>query len=372
MKIQPRGNPSSPVWVVVDKALDQDSAKGFIFSGTIGWVFDQMWKEAGFAIEPFIIALNPDSEKPLSEDDQLTMFTYIAGMHKPTILIPLGYDSTGLLCPETISTRLKKIKKVSLEKYAGSILTSPHLPWAHYCIPTYNVDYICSNWDYRDIATSIDLGRAREEYEYYEQHKMLKALPEYRMEIAPHYDKLVELLSGYLDSYDKGNITLLSTDIETIRPTKASVLRGNPGLPYTVSFAPSSTTAISYSFWDYPDPQASRIWRLSDSVLSCIPQIGQNYFSFDGHYLKALGFRPCLERCHDTMLRHHILWPELPHKLQFLTKQYTRQKYYKDEGKSWSPKNKDKLMKYNATDTVVTFAVFEAQEEEFKERPHLR
>lgn len=92
--------------------------------------------------------------------------------------------------------------------------------------------------------------------------------------------------------------------------------------------------------------------------------------------LEALmGFSFNLDNIFDTKLRHHILWPELPHKLQFLTKQYTRQPYYKDEGKNWSPRSKTKtleLLRYGALDTVVTYEVFNGQEQEFLERPGLK
>lgn len=373
MRIQPRGNPSSQVWVVTSKPSEKDLTKGFIFSDTMGWLFDQMWKEAGFKTQPFVIALSPDLDKPLSEEDQLAEFKYMAFIHKPPIIIPFGYDATGLLCPETVSTRSKKIKKVSLEKYAGSILTSPYLSWLHYCIPTYSMDYICADWSYRDICVSIDLGRAAEELAFYENNKKLQPLPEYNMEIAPTYEKLCGILEGYLSEYKLHNILYLSTDIETIRPVKTSQYKGNPGFPYTISFAPNATNAVSFSIWDYPAYQGCRIWRLLEEILQSVPQIGQNYFSFDAHYLKALGFhRICLDKCQDTKLRHHMLWPELPHKLQFLCKQYTRQKFYKEEGRGWTPKHKDKLMRYNCIDTCVTYEVFQKQEEEFNERPYLK
>ena len=114
------------------------------------------------------------------------------------------------------------------------------------------------------------------------------------------------------------------------------------------------------------------IWRELDYIFREIGQIGQNYFTFDAHFLEALGFRPCLSKCQDTLIRHHILWPGLEHKLQFQTKQYTREPFYKDEGKLWSPNQKSGLMRYNALDTTVTYEIYNAQEKEFAEKPHLK
>jgi hypothetical protein len=54
-----------------------------------------------------------------------------------------------------------------------------------------------------------------------------------------------------------------------------------------------------------------------------------------------------------------------------MTRQYTREPYYKDEGHGWSFKDMRKLKRYNALDVTVTYEVYLAQEQEFKERPHL-
>lgn len=37
----------------------------------------------------------------------------------------------------------------------------------------------------------------------------------------------------------------------------------------------------------------------------------------------------------DTMLAHHLLYPQLPHNLGYITTQYTSRPFYKDEGKDW-------------------------------------
>ena len=147
---------------------------------------------------------------------------------------------------------------------------------------------------------------------------------------------------------------------------------GHSGYPYTISLAPSIKEAISFCFWDYPPAQAVKIWKLLNKVMHEIPQIGQNYIVFDTHHLEALGYSICLDKCSDTMLRHHILWPGLPHKLQFQTRQYTREPYYKDEGKNWNSKQKHQLMRYNCLDSMVTYEIHEAQESEFDKRPYLR
>jgi hypothetical protein len=55
-----------------------------------------------------------------------------------------------------------------------------------------------------------------------------------------------------------------------------------------------------------------------------------------------------------------------------MTRQYTREPYYKDDGHHWSVKHMDKLRRYNCLDVCVTYEIWEAQEEEFRQKPHLR
>ena len=106
-----------------------------------------------------------------------------------------------------------------------------------------------------------------------------------------------------------------------------------------------------------------------DEIFRTKTQIGQNYTTFDAHWLRALGFSVNLSLVHDTLIRHHILWPGLRHKLEFQTLQYTREPYYKEEGHSWSPRDGiDKLMSYNCKDTLVTYEIYNAQQQEFIER----
>jgi hypothetical protein len=218
------------------------------------------------------------------------------------------------------------------------------------------------------------LGHVKEEYDFLQETWSIKPLPTRTIITNPTYETLTDYLRFIIDAFDRGRISYVSTDIETLRPRKGTTYfnGGHCGYPYTNSFAPSSKEAISYCLWDYIPTQATKIWRLTNDILMRVPQIGQNYYSFDSHYFEALGFSPNSAIFHDTLLRHHILWPGLPHKLQFQTKQYTREPYYKDEGKNWSVKQKQQLMKYNCLDTMITYEIFEGQEKEFDERPHLR
>lgn len=282
----------------------------------------------------------------------------------------MGKKVTALFCPFT-KTRAKQKGKdsdeSSLEKYAGSLLASPDISYPHYIIPLLSPDSLASNFAYRTIYVQIDLGHVKEECDFYRKNKCLQPLPSRSITLQPSYPELIDILESYKNARYLGN------DIETIRAGRGSVYYGQfPGHLYTIALAPSKDAATSFAVWDYETEQVVHIFRLLNDLYKAIPQIGQNFFTFDTHYYEAYGLHVDLAKAQDTMLIHQVLWPELPHKLQFLTKQYTRQPFYKDEGKSWSPKHKKALLHYNALDAMITHEVWLGEQEELNDRPYLR
>lgn len=368
--INPRGNMNSPLWVIVDKPYDKDAEGGSIYSCGYGKIFERCLREAGITEAPFYFSI----ENPLVQTDDIDLafqkFCIIANHYKPAIILSMGKTTTALFCPET----RKKLKKAgdegeaSLEKYAGSLLMSGDLKYPHYVIPQVTPDRIMSNWAYKFIYTGIDLRHTKEELDYYKAHGVLQPLPRRTIAIQPTYGELEEILF-----YCEGRPIPIGSDIETIRfPRGHELAKTFPGMPYVLGFAWTPNDAVSFCPWDYTLEEQMKLWRHLNRIYKNYSQVGQNYFVFDAHFLEAMAFEVNLNICHDTMQRHQILWPELPHKLQFQTKHYTRQPYYKDEGKSWTPKHKKALMRYNGLDNCVTLEIFLEQELEFDDRPYLR
>jgi DNA polymerase I-like protein with 3'-5' exonuclease and polymerase domains len=88
--------------------------------------------------------------------------------------------------------------------------------------------------------------------------------------------------------------------------------------------------------------------------------------------MEALGFSDGVHLCDDTLVRHHVLHPEMSHKLDFQVMQYTRQPFYKDDGRGWQLRDgMIKLKRYNCLDACCTLEVFEEQEHEFADNPSL-
>lgn len=359
-----RGNPHSSVLLLGEAPGEKEDAKGLPFIGPSGYLLDKMLEEAGFSKGQVWFSNPYKTRPPDNKMDRLhelgvphnlfhEQFFEELRLYKPTIIIACGKTGTQLLCPETKPYRKGKQEESGFGNWRGSLLVSPFLAWPHYVIPMYHPAYVLRNYEEREICIFI-LTRAFEEFVYFTRSGGIQPLPQRRILTNPSFKDALDYLDRCLLSRDP-----ISIDIELLRRK----------VPYTISFAPCPQDAISLSFWNYPIAELRVLWRLMDEIFSTKWQIGQNYTTFDAHWLRALGFSPNLSLVHDTLIRHHILWPELPHKLQFQTMQYTREPYYKEEGKGWSLKEGlDRLMKYNCKDTLVTYEVFLEQEKEFKDR----
>jgi hypothetical protein len=370
--ISPKGSPHAPVWVVIEQPYPQDVSKGYVFSEGYGYVFERMMQDAGIQ-DYYVIPRRSDFDHL----DTYTIIESLANQYRPPIIIPLG-NSLGFFCPET-KKKLKAKKNQStpqeeeadLEKYAGSLLTSPLLTYPHFICSTVPPDVVVRDWNMRDICVSLDLGKAKSELDYVKKHGQLEPLPirrlVYDFEEPGRFPELIDRIRCF-----RNRKKLISTDIESVYPQDKSKHKGHPGIPTVIGLADSSIEGISFKFFRDSLDETRILWReLYETLLAC-PLLGQNFFDFDATRFEILGYQIDYNNITDTMIRQHILWPELPKKLQFMTKQYTREPYYKDESTHWNGKDMRRLKRYNGLDVCVTYEVYEKQEAEFEERPHLR
>lgn len=366
------GQENNPIWIVMDEPYLNDTTDGIILSGGYGWNFKKIWKLANLSLNDIYIRSNRPCIGASYPDSIVVLSNMLRDIEdkKPTFIVTLSDEILNYLVPNT--TQAKK-KNSSLMKWSGSLLHSPYISYPHYIIGSFPPEWVTRNWDYNEIQAFIDFGHVKEEFEYWRKYGTINPLPQRQLIVEPNFSDLISYLNSCLSDFKSNKLLYVSVDIETIRPKKNTFYyQINCGYPYTIAIAKSPYSAISFSLWDYTPEQCIIIWRLLNEILKTIPQIGQNYFLFDSHYLIALGFRLCLNSCKDTLIRHHILWPSLKHALHFQTRQYTREPYYKDEGKNFNIKRKKEFMIYNAKDSAVTYEIYEEQEKEFQERPHLK
>ena len=254
-----------------------------------------------------------------------------------------------------------------IEKYRGSIL--PALKGNFKVIPTIHpaslmhkeADGRMTGW--KD-ATFIqwDVNRAVVQSSFSGIHSTNRNLIVCRSNL-----ELYRFFNRYQES------KFVAVDIETFRT-----------IPICISFAFNGNEAISVPLFpsmskDLNVTRTDQIanWKDIIEIMANpkIQKIGQN-FKFDETLL-----RECLNgtvyfgiECRgfffDTMLAFRTLYPELPGTLAFQTSVLTEEPYYKEEGKGYNPKKDkiDRLLLYNAKDSVITYECFEKELVELQER----
>lgn len=359
-----RGTLGRPILILGEAPGADEEQHGTPFVGSSGKLLNQLLVEASLKTEDMWFT-NPYKVRPPDNDLEklptrgISLREYEDAFFeqleetKPVFIVCTGNTPLSLLCP---FTKDRKTGETGITKWRGSLLTSPALAWEHYIIPVLHPAYLLRDWSEKDTNVFC-LKRVQEEFEYWKINGKIQPLPQRELIVYPTADVAMGYLSDCLASPRH-----ISVDIELLKRR----------VPNLISFALSPKSAVSLSFWDYHDDVRVKLWRLMDRILAEKKIIGQNYTSFDAHWLWRLGFNVTCERVEDTRIRHNVLWPELSHKLQFLVMQYTREPYYKDEGRNWTAKDgKEQYARYNCKDTTCTYEVFEGQEEEFLGRPEL-
>jgi DNA polymerase len=140
-------------------------------------------------------------------------------------------------------------------------------------------------------------------------------------------------------------------------------------IPVCIGFAFNGHHAISipllksigkFDLTDMSDRELNECWRLIQNIFDTKQLIGHN-FKYDEFKLRLAGFRN-IQLLSDTLIKLRVIFPELPEKkLSTAASLWTREPYYKDEGKEFklgkSPISQ--LFKYNAKDCAVDFEVDE-------------
>lgn len=363
--IHPKGSPSSQVWVIIDRPYPQDEPKGFVYSGGYGYVWDKMMRDAGIQ-DYYVVARFDDM------DDKFSYHSVESDLelYKPPIIITIE-EAGKHFCKELEKKFTKKKnlneKDSDIEKYAGSLLISPILSYPHYIIPSFAPDTVVKDWSLRDVIISLDLGKCRSELDYFRQNGKLQPLPERTLKYEIND---FEELKSYLERFRSAK--LLSNDIETVYTNTKSAYYPHPGQIVTIGLSDSPDFGISFNLFRENKIETVELFKILNNLFKTVPQLGQNFFNFDLFRYEALGFEIDSSKVQDTLIRQHILWPELPKSLQFMARQYTRQPYWKDEGHHWNLKDMKLLRRYNCLDVCCTLEIYNAQEEEFKSRPYLR
>lgn len=165
--------------------------------------------------------------------------------------------------------------------------------------------------------------------------------------IGPTFEKAISFMAANCLFADE-----LSVDIETAH-----------GQITCVGFAPTETEAICIPTLpsDWPPEQFFKLWEwIRDVMEGPSKKVFQN-FIYDTTYFSKYGIRT-KNLWHDTMLANKFLHPELPMGLDTIARIYTKEPYWKDEGKDWrAVSDHNQFWTYNCKDTTVTLEAAHAQ-----------
>ncbi len=347
--VHPEGSLDAKYCIIGEAPGGDEERTGRPFVGRAGALLDRLMWSVGIARSECYIT-NVVKERPPSNNiEHFIKFTakgpiptssyrmYEQELYKElekskaNVFVPLGN------VPLYALTRL-----TAITKRRGSILEGMIGDRKIKVIPTIHPAAALRQYDYV-YPIRQDFIRIKEEATYPEVR-----LPVRNLTLEPSFMDVM----AYLDKVESVGVT--GEDIEVMREEVSCI-----------SFAVSPEDAICIPFFDsvsnthYFNPhQEMEIWKRIGRINAneAIRKIGQN-FIFDITFLfHKLGI--VTRGYDDTMIAMNIAHPAFPKGLDFITSIYTKEPYYKDEGKKWmKPGNvaSDSLgfWRYNALDSAV-------------------
>ena len=262
---------------------------------------------------------------------------------KPNCILALGNTALKAL-----------IGKNGIQNYRGSILWSSG--FGVKCVPSIHPAFLLHSEGNEGEGAFKYSTRAYMQLDFIravQESKTKDYLPPQRI-ITPIKDSYA--LYKFLEEYKDHKRFAL--DIETSR-----------SVPICLGIAPNTSRAVSVQLFNIPEVNytipyhdLAEIHRLLIEFLEDETKefIGQNW-KFDQQKLESvLGIH--VKPYADTMLLAATINPEFPKSLGFLGSVYSREPYYKDEGREFilGKDPIDQLFIYNGKDAIVTYEIFEA------------
>lgn len=351
----PGKGPINPEYAIVGQSVGRHELEsGEPFSGPAGHILDEILHHCGIR----------------RSDCYITNVLKYMPVRIPKIINWEDWDSVEYLWDELERVNPQKVialgsiplyfltGKGGINEYRGSILRTQRLN--KLCVGTYNPAHLLYQESGGEIA------------KYWQKYIIafdIEKLQKAPLDWTPPYRSLLIAKSSadvYRFMERNKNNKIVSCDIETIS-----------ALPGCIAFSFQPWEAISIPLFprigqieltSIPLADLVEIWRLIQKIFDEKEVEGQN-FKFDqerlerGLIFKIRNFRS------DTMLKAHVLNPELPKSQAFLTSIYTHEPYYKDERKDFNPKrdNISQWFLYNAKDAAVNREISIRQDEELKE-----
>lgn len=362
------GGKRSELILIGEAPGEEELHQGLPFVGPSGKIQDGLLLSAGTSREKCfldnIIPIRPPGNKMgrlvelgVRVEDFLPNLTQTLRSLSGRVVI--GYGDTALYYLTGKGDLSKKGEISGISKHRGSIypcLLDPN----KMVVPTFHPRFIIENWKMRgvvveDIKKGLRVGR-----EGYQE-------PLFNTILKPPLREIEEFFSE-VKKTDR-----FSFDIETVGSGQIACLGLGRRLPNSERLE-SLCIPFKFGYQNYwGEGDEIYIWELVRELFQTdLLKIGQN-LNFDLSKLLPFIGEPS-PPWFDLMLAHHLIDPELPHTLAFITSLYTNPtvNYYKDdpkdEEKSWRfTTSSEQLWEYNGKDCEVPLMVEPRLREELKE-----
>jgi DNA polymerase len=365
------GSPDAKVMVVGEAPGKDEDEQLKPFVGESGQELDALMREAGhphWRYECYVT--NVSKFRPpynifsrlhevASYEEQIAgLWTEIRAI-KPNVILALGDNALTALTG-----------KHGITKYRGSILQST--AGVPKVIPTFHpANLVRSRNEVDEFGESTGIEGGKQIFKFVYRKVMVddikRAFQESNYEDLklPQRNLLIAKNSGDVYGFiQRHNGSIPMVDIEAYNC-----------IPVCLSLAFNRYEAMSIPLFrrigkgvqlcEWTDSDIAYGWNILDNLFRTTPVMGHNFVGYDYDKLRMLGFR--FRGIHaDTMLLSHTVNPEMPaFSLAYLTSFFTREPYYKDEGKEWTPKvGVKQLFLYNGRDSAVDYEIFEELDKE--------
>lgn len=344
-RLKPDGSPNAPLAVVGEAPARNEMREGRAFVGTTGRLLWEIAASARVTREMCyvlnVLDYNPPKDKfALGDEDLSDHYSRLARDLRPWMgncIVAVGNEALFALTG-----------KDGITKWRGSILeaTLPGLE-GRKVVPIVHTSFVQrGEWRYKYVSQA-DWKRIAEE-----SKSSQSVLPQRKFYLAPPANSALEYIEYLIAKRDP-----VTFDIETRAGQIACVGIGNtPDEAMCIPFV--LRNGDSY----YPLEVEVAIWQALQRLFVAVSLIAHNA-SYEWMYFTRYRMKMPQAPLWDTNHLHHVLYPELPHKLSFVSSIYTREPFYKDmvkdtekeEVKEWSARMKDDVLwQYNCKDVAVT------------------
>jgi uracil-DNA glycosylase len=356
--------PLEPELMIIGEAPGKhEDEQGIPFVGASGQILDEALRDAGTTRGECYITNVVKYRPPLNNFKQL----HLIDVDLESSIRDLWANEIEKLRPKCIlcvgNEALRAVTNYDgILNYRGSILTA-----RDGLTKVVSTIHPAALFTHKTYGDSDEESAGGLEYTYLKiiRHDIRRAVEESKSRLINLPQREIKIARNSLDTHrfftefrDKFNPAV---DIESINC-----------IPVCIGFSFTRESAISipllrqigkHQITDMGYNELIECWRQIDRELRRCGVIGQN-FKYDEFKLNRAGFETPNVKS-DIIIKTRVIFPELPKKsLAMSASLWTRQPFYKDEGKEFKlgKSHIDQLLKYNGMDCCVTKEIDEEQE----------